>query len=343
MSDGAGDAGGSPVLGLMRLPGADRGVLVDRAAADMGMAPAIVEKDLWVCYTLDLLFHRFEYSGGIVFKGGTSLSKCFGLIQRFSEDIDLILDWRLLGYSEDEPWEPRSNSAQERFKADSIARTEAFLAGDFAPRLREAISGELGIEARVYPGAAEETVVFEYPREREIPAALDVIKLEVGPMAAWSPSQEAAITPYAAGALPGAICPVSTTVRTASPERTFWEKATILHKEAMRTNGRLPDRYARHYYDLHMMCSSPVKDAALADLGLLDQVVEFKMRFWRSNAARYDLCRPGTFRLVPPDDQMRRVRDDYDRMRRMIFGEVPDFEDVMRSIANLEAEINALP
>ena len=60
MSDGAGNAGGSPVLGLMRLPGADRGVLVDRAAADMGMAPAIVEKDLWVCYTLDLLFHRFE-------------------------------------------------------------------------------------------------------------------------------------------------------------------------------------------------------------------------------------------------------------------------------------------
>ena len=209
MSDGAGDAGGSPVLGLMRLPGADRGVLVDRAAADMGMAPAIVEKDLWVCYTLDLLFHRFEYSGGIVFKGGTSLSKCFGLIQRFSEDIDLILDWRLLGYGEGEPWEPRSNSAQERFKADSIARTEAFLAGDFAPRLREAISGELGIEARVHPGAAEETVVFEYPREREIPAALDVIKLEVGPMAAWSPSQEAAISPFAAGALPGAFGPVS--------------------------------------------------------------------------------------------------------------------------------------
>ena len=343
MSDGAGDAGGSPVLGLMRLPGADRGVLVDRAAADMGMAPAIVEKDLWVCYTLDLLFHRFEYSGGIVFKGGTSLSKCFGLIQRFSEDIDLILDWRLLGYSEDEPWEPRSNSAQERFKADSIARTEAFLAGDFAPRLREAISGELGIEARVYPGAAEETVVFEYPREREIPAALDVIKLEVGPMAAWSPSQEAAITPYAAGALPGAICPVSTTVRTASPERTFWEKATILHQEANRPEGKpMPRRYSRHYYDLYRLGHSFVLGRALADVGLLARVVEFKEKFYRTPWARLAEARPGTLRLVPPALRMPELAADYAAMRPMLFGEYPSLDEIVAYLGGLEERINAL-
>lgn len=67
------------------------------------------------------------FAESMVFKGGTSLSKAFGLIERFSEDIDLILDWRLLGYGENEPWEPRSNSAQERFRADSIERANAFL------------------------------------------------------------------------------------------------------------------------------------------------------------------------------------------------------------------------
>lgn len=105
----------------------ERRLVFEAAAQRMALAPAVVEKDFWVCYTLDCLFHRSGFAESMVFKGGTSPSKAFGLIERFSEDIDLILDWRLLGYGEDEPWEPRSNSAQERFKADSIERTNAFL------------------------------------------------------------------------------------------------------------------------------------------------------------------------------------------------------------------------
>ena len=112
----------------------ERRLVFEAAAQRMALAPAVVEKDFWVCYTLDHLFHRSGFAESMVFKGGTSLSKAFGLIERFSEDIDLILDWRLLGYGEDEPWEPRSNSAQERFKADSIERTNAFLADAFVPK-----------------------------------------------------------------------------------------------------------------------------------------------------------------------------------------------------------------
>lgn len=119
----------------------ERRLVFEAAAQRMALVPAVVEKDFWVCYTLDHLFHRSGFAESIVFKGGTSLSKAFGLIERFSEDIDLILDWRLLGYGEDEPWEPRSNSAQERFKADSIERTNAFLADAFAPKLRATLSG----------------------------------------------------------------------------------------------------------------------------------------------------------------------------------------------------------
>lgn len=113
----------------------ERRLVFEAAAQRMALAPAVVEKDFWMCYTLDHLFHRSGFAESMVFKGGTSLSKAFGLIERFSEDIDLILDWRLLGYGENEPWEPRSNSAQERFKTDSIERTNAFLAAAFVPKL----------------------------------------------------------------------------------------------------------------------------------------------------------------------------------------------------------------
>ena len=216
----------------------ERRLVFEAAARRMALAPAVVEKDFWVCYTLDHLFHRSGFAESMVFKGGTSLSKAFGLIERFSEDIDLILDWRLLGYGEDEPWEPRSNSAQERFKAESIERTNAFLADAFAPKLRATLSESLGTEASVRCGPEEETVYFDYPRSYESAGTLDTIKLEIGPMAAWSPSGEAAITPYAADVVPFGP-ELSTTVRTASPERTFWEKATILHQEAIGPRARL--------------------------------------------------------------------------------------------------------
>ena len=128
-----------------------------------------------------------------------------------------------------------------------------------------------------------------------------------------------------------------TSVLTVSPERTFWEKATILHKEAFRTNGRFPSRYSRHYYDLYKLAHSDVKTRALNDASLLKSVVDFKMTFWRSNAARYDLCVPGTLRLVPPKDSMPLVERDYASMRNMIFGDAPDFDDLMLEISELES------
>ncbi|WP_165248116.1 nucleotidyl transferase AbiEii/AbiGii toxin family protein [Adlercreutzia sp. ZJ141] len=130
--------------------------------------------------------------------------------------------------------------------------------------------------------------------------------------------------------------------RTVSPERTFWEKATILHKETFRTNGRFPSRYSRHYYDLYRLAHSSVKERALSDTGLLKSVVDFKMTFCRSNAARYDLCAPGTLRLVPPEIAMPLVEQDYASMQNMIFGSAPDFSELMSGISELESEINDL-
>ncbi len=83
----------------------EREALFRNTAAKMGVSEAVIEKDFWVCYMLDYLFHRCAWKNSLAFKGGTSLSKAYNLIKRFSEDIDLILDWRVLGYGTDEPWE----------------------------------------------------------------------------------------------------------------------------------------------------------------------------------------------------------------------------------------------
>lgn len=127
------------------LPDDDRRELFRNTADKMGLNDAIVEKDFWVCFTLDYLFHRCPWKDSITFKGGTSLSKAFNLISRFSEDIDLILDWRILGYGKLEPWEKRSNTKQDAFNKEANNRAEIFLAEQFCPTIKKELSLELGV------------------------------------------------------------------------------------------------------------------------------------------------------------------------------------------------------
>ncbi|MCR5631662.1 MAG: nucleotidyl transferase AbiEii/AbiGii toxin family protein [Atopobiaceae bacterium] len=120
----------------------------------------------------------------MTFKGGTSLSKAFNLISRFSEDIDLILDWRLLGYSKDEPWEKRSNTKQDAFNKEANARAEVFLEGQFFPTIQAELSQELGCEANIYIDEKDkQTVIFAYPHLFTNPSTLQVIRLEIGVLA----------------------------------------------------------------------------------------------------------------------------------------------------------------
>lgn len=122
----------------------DRRVLFRNTAQQTGLHEAIIEKDFWVCLTLDHLFHHSPWKAAFTFKGGTSLSKCYGLIQRFSEDIDLILDWRVLGYGLYEPWAPRSNTKQDQFNKEANKRAEQFLRDILLPSLRSEFGIILG-------------------------------------------------------------------------------------------------------------------------------------------------------------------------------------------------------
>src|SRR6185369_5785894 len=169
------------------------------------------------------------------------------------------------------------------------------------------------------------------------------VRLEIGPLASWLPFGKFSIRPYAAEAFPDVFSRAECRVKAIKAERTFWEKATILHHEAYRPDGSpQPPRNSRHYYDLAKMAVSPVKETALADLGLLANVVAFKERFYPRGWARYDLAKPGSLRLVPEGHVLATVTADYRNMRTLIFGDYPAIEAIMAQLQVLEDEINGL-
>ena len=327
---------------IARIAAEDREALFHNTAEAMKMTDAIIEKDFWVCYMLDYLFHRLEWKNHIAFKGGTSLSKAYGLIERFSEDIDLILDWRVLGYGMKEPWEHRSNTKQDIFNQEANTRAEEFLKNVFLPAIVKDLTAEIGAEVKCFIDEKDpQTVKIAYPNSFYDSSILQEIRLEIGALAAWTPVKVADITPYAAQEYGRLFKQPSTDILTVLPERTFWEKVTILHREAFRAEDRpFPTRYSRHYYDLYRMMQTQVKDNALADNDLLTKVVDFKDKFYRCPWARYDLAKRGTMRLMPPDYNLSKLRDDYEHMQNMLFGEKPSFEEIMEGIARLETEIN---
>lgn len=166
---------------------------------------------------------------------------------------DFWVCWTLLGYREDEPWAERSTSGQEKFNQEANERALAFLHKTFAPALRIGFADILGKDAEISVDD-EQNVFFHYPKSFSNNAILQAIRLEIGPLAAWVPSENRIIKSYAAEKYPAVFGNPETSVRTVMAKRTFWEKATILHQEAHRDTKRsLPVRYSRHYYDLYSM------------------------------------------------------------------------------------------
>lgn len=327
---------------IVKLPQRDRDALFRNTAVKTGMSEAVVEKDFWVCWMLDYLFHQCKWKDSFAFKGGTSLSKAYGLIERFSEDIDLILDWRVLGYEKEEPWLDRLNTKQDLFNKMANERAAVFLEQKFLPAMIMDMSRELQQETKCYIEPSDpQTVRFSYPSSFSDQAILREIRLEIGALAAWTPAEHRSIKPYAAEQYPGKFEQGATEILTVLPERTFWEKVTILHREAYRpVSSEMPDRYSRHYYDLYRMAKTPYKVSALNNKELLAKVVRFKDKFYRCSWARYDLALPGTLRLLPPDFRYEKLKGDYAHMQNMLLGEKPGFDEIMEGIKHLEKEIN---
>ncbi len=320
-------AGGSP---------GERSELFRGTATRTGLPPAVVEKDFWVCWTLGRIFADSRLAKKLLFKGGTSLSKVFGLIQRFSEDIDLILDWREV--TGEDPVAMRSKTSQTRLNTLIQAGSRMYLKQTLAPALADI----LGPVAMTSISAEEpDVIVIRYPVGFADDYCKPEIRLEVGPLAIWVPNVRRTISSYAAQEFPHLFSAPDADVMVVRAERTFWEKATILHHEANRPiSSPQPPRYSRHYYDMAMMSGSDVKASALVDMALLNSVVESKTRFYPRTWARYELAKPGSLQLVPPEHIRATLARDYIEMRHMIFGRVPSMDEILSTIRDLQDEIN---
>ena len=323
---------------IANLPKQQRTELFSETATLMNTTNSIVEKDFWVVWTLDKIFSDDRLNKILMFKGGTSLSKVFNLIGRFSEDIDLILDWRLV--SNENPLNVQeSKNKQVRFNEQINDNAKEYIKNILLPIISENLSplctcsmAEDGFSINVkYPNAFDDN----YLRPE--------ILLEIGPLASWLPSDSFEISSFAAQEFPQVFEKTKCTVNTIVAKRTFWEKATILHHEANRPlDSAMPTRYSRHYYDLAMMAKNEVKDEALVDLELLKNVVEFKQKFYPRIWAKYEEAVPGTLKLLPPEFRLDSLEKDYKAMQNMIFDKYISFDEIIEILGNLEKEINEI-
>lgn len=312
-----------------------RSELFRETSRKMGIHEAIIEKDFWVCVILFLLFTSERWKNKIIFKGGTSLSKVYSLINRFSEDIDLILDWRELGFSVDDPWKPDSNSQKDRFVKDVTPKVTEYLQTVFIPDFQQELVNKTGINFRVE--LESDAVTVQYPKAFENTAILPHIILEIGPLAGWTPHQTGIVTPYAQKSFPILFHHSQIEVQVVTAERTFWEKATILHQEYNRPETKhIPPRYSRHYYDVYKMVQSPVFEAALKDKSLLQQVIAFKERFYRAPWSGLSEIKEGSFHLAPPANRREELFSDYKKMKSMIFVEEPSFAEKITELSEKE-------
>ena len=332
---------------VARMTKRDRADLFAETAERRDLSEAVVEKDFWVCWTLKQLFAIDALRDRLLFKGGTSLSKINHAINRFSEDIDLAVDYVALGFTGDR--DPRreglSKTKRAAILAEMMTACQQYIGSEFIEVLRGRCEEILGNGENWTLAVSEQDrniVRFQYPSAAP---TLDYIKpqviLELGTHAEFVPRDRFTVRAFAAEEFPALFSDPDVAVTSLLAKRTFWEKATILHAEYHRPAEKaLPDRYSRHYYDLAMLAQSPVRGEALADLALLDQVVRHKETFYPSSWARYDLARVGSLRLVPTEERRAALERDYRSMSVMIFGEPPPFGEITEVLAALEQEIN---
>jgi hypothetical protein len=343
---------------IIALSGNDRRDLFLTGSARLGTTIQNIEKDFWVCWTLDALFHRLKPGGPrFLFKGGTSLSKAYGLITRFSEDIDVTVFREDIGVAATvEELESLSRKPRHA-KLDAIREAcRDYISGPLRTEL-EAI-GKAALEAggkspasfNVGPDPDNEdgqNLLIHYPSVVEAdPYIAPSVKIESGAKSALDPNEKRAISPYIADDLPEPESLAIPDIVTIDPERTFLDKVLILHgmthyfaaKGALRGHGRM----SRHYYDIHKMMADPVGPKACADAALIaDCVRHAKMFFYRGNTG-LDVAARGSFQLRPSADMLKPLEQDYAAMSTMIFGQKPDFATVIASVGAAEDMLNAL-
>lgn len=327
------------------------------AATRLGTPEQNIEKDFWIAWTLDLLFNGLPAGHPrFLFKGGTSLSKAYGLISRFSEDIDITVFREDIGQSASVPELEGLSGKKRKFKLDAIKNScrdyiQNTLARQFGAVVRATLAGS-NIDGNIPDLAVDpedpdrQTLLFWYP---SVTAGRDdyirpAVKIESGAKSALDPHEDLSIVPYVSEEVPQ-LALRADHVTTVVAERTFWDKIVIIHgvrswfekRGVLRGEGQ---RVSRHYYDLHRILQSELGARALADRGLGADCVAHARLFFNSPDLGLVRADPGSFSVMPANEMMEDLRRDYRRMAGMIIGDPPEFDEVMASIAALEEALN---
>ena len=287
----------------------------------------------------------------LLFKGGTSLSKAFGLIQRFSEDIDITV-------FRDDLDEPASveelealSNKKRRARLDAIRDAcRVYITGPLQRFLAAQLTDATAGAGRVEVDAADpdgQTLLVWYPEAepREAAYVRPVVRIECGAKSALDPNRPVEIRPYIGEEASGLDLAIAG-VTTIDPVGTFWDKIVIAHglrswyqrRGVLRQEGQ---RVSRHYYDLHCLFCSQVGEVALADRELGANCVRHARMFF--DRPDYDLASAvaGTFLIAPAGPMAAPLARDYANTTAMIFGEAPVFDEILASIARIERAINS--
>lgn len=311
----------------------------------MGRAPYILEKDVWVCWALKQLF-IMPGAPKMVFKGGTSLSKVYNAIDRFSEDVDVTISRSDLAPNLD-PFEKDLSRTQQKLiskELDSIVQQyvvdtvqpylSSCVAGNFDENtVRISIDDSKAYQARIsYESALGEG--YKY-----VPQA---VLLEFGGKNKMLPNEDHVLAPYIAEYITDLSYPEASVV-VLSPQRTFWEKATLIHAECNRDTMRPSvDRLSRHWYDLAKLAQHSIGEEAIINTDLLSDVVTCKEVLYYTARAKYEDCLNGNLRLVPNEELSQALEKDYNEMIKanMFWDDPPTFRDICDSLGSIEEQLN---
>jgi len=302
---------------FLRLPPEDRREILEIAATKSGRPPHLLEKDVWVVWALDALFDS-DLGERLVFKGGTSLSKAYGVIRRFSEDVDLTYDIRalapdLVGTTGEAL--PATRSEEKRWTTAVRHRLPVWVSEQALPIITRRLA-EDGIAAAAT--AENEKIFIAYrPLATGSGYVAPRVMLEFGARSTGEPNAIRDVVCDAAVLIESVIFPMARP-RVMSAERTFWEKATAAHGFCVQ--GRLRgERFARHWHDLARLGEAGYVETAVADRELAKAVARHKSMFFPEKTAdgspvNYMAAVSGGLRLVPEGPALEALADDYRRM-----------------------------
>lgn len=335
---------------FLKLSNEDRKGIIFETAALKKISPIIIEKDFWVCWILEKIVNIPQISENITFKGGTSLSKVFHLIERFSEDIDLAFKRSYLGFGgENEPEEATSKKQREKQIEELTSNCIREIKDRFFPLLYTVIRNEIDPKTNNWlleiSKDDPQTVEFYYPSILDTAIGnyiQPIVKIEMGAHSDDWPVVDGVLNSYIEEVFKDVFDTKPISIKTLSAERTFWEKATILHAEFYRPNEKITAiRSSRHYYDLYQMHKKGISLTALQQIDLLDRVAKHKSIFFRSGWAKYEEAKLGTLRIIPKPERISELMQDYIKMREMFFAIPPAFDDIINVLKELENSINS--